>query len=86
MPHKVNTLGILQLLEDKWSKYYTEVFVEGARLRHLLEVSILARLLVAGTSASRLFVLFAAVLGLKGMVAKVGFHTKKKSSRFPSRV
>ena len=32
---------------------------------------------MAGTSASRLFVLLAAVLGVKGMVAKVDFRTKK---------
>ena len=37
---------------------------------------------MAGTSASRLFVLFAAVLGLKGMVAKVNFHTKKNHPGF----
>ena len=34
---------------------------------------------MAGTSASRLFVLLAAVLGLKGMVAKVDFRSKKKN-------
>ena len=37
---------------------------------------------MAGTSASRLFVLLAAVLGLKGMVAKVDFHTKKAHPGF----
>ena len=37
----------------------------------------MARLLVAGTSASRFFVLLAAVRGLKGMMGKVDFHTQK---------
>ena len=37
---------------------------------------------MADTSASRLFVLLAAVLGLKGMVAKVNFHTKKTHPGF----
>ena len=57
----------LLLLEELW---------------HLLEVSILARLLVAGTSASLLFVLLAAVLGLIGMVAKVDFHMIKTHPGF----
>ena len=37
---------------------------------------------MASTSASQLFVLLAAVLGLKGMVAKVDFHTKKTRPGF----
>ena len=37
---------------------------------------------MGGTSASRLFVLLAAVPGLKGMVAKVDFHTKKTHPGF----
>jgi len=37
---------------------------------------------VAGASAGRHFVLLAAVLGLKGMVAKVDFHTKKTHPGF----